>query len=100
LYFGQLAFYHDGAVQSGRLPKDAKLPCIVAVSTVEPYDTMAFRVSAETLEAGRILCRDLIRRYEQCLAAKLWPGIAPDLQTLELPNWAPGMMGSEETDTW
>lgn len=97
LYFGQLAWYHDGAIRAGRLPADAARPYIVAVSTVEPYDTMAFQISSATLEAGRILYRDLLQRYARCQAAGWWPGIAPDLETLDLPDWAPGMQGSEDS---
>lgn len=96
LYHGQLAWYHDGAIAAGRLPKDAPMPHIIAVSTSEPYDVAAFRVSDVTLDAGRILCRDLLAKYLRCRAADWWPGIAPDLETLEIPPWAPGMNGSEE----
>lgn len=100
LYHGQLSWYHDGAIAAGRLPKDAALPCIVAVSTSEPFDVAAFRVSHVTLEAGRILYRDLLKKYAQCQAADYWPGVAPDLCELELPRWAPGMDGSEEGGDW
>jgi exodeoxyribonuclease VIII len=100
LYHGQLAWYHDGAITAGRLPKIAAPPFVVAVSTCEPYDVAAFQLSQITLEAGRILIRDLVAKYQQCLAADLWPGIAPDLAVLDLPSWAPGMQGSEETERW
>jgi exodeoxyribonuclease VIII len=96
LYHGQLAWYHDGAIRCGRLPSDAGLPYVISVSTVEPYDVAAYRLSKATLEAGRILYRDLLQRYAQCQAASWWPGIAPDLAELDLPDWAPGMHGSEE----
>lgn len=100
LYHGQLAWYLDGAIAAGRLPADAGLPYVVAVSTQEPFDVAAFRLSEVTLEAGRILVRDLIRKYQECIAADLWPGIAPDLEVLDLPAWAPGMQGSEQEEVW
>lgn len=100
LYFGQLAWYYDGAIAAGRLPKDAPLPFIIAVSTAEPYDVMAFQLSPQTLEGGRVLYRDLLNRYLQCRAASWWPGLAPDLLTLDLPSWAPGMQGSQEEGSW
>lgn len=100
LYHGQLAWYTDGAIEAGRLPKAAGLPYVVAVSTVEPFDVAAFQLSKITVEAGRILVRDLIKKYQQCLAADLWPGIAPDLAVLDLPAWAPGMNGSEDSEIW
>lgn len=100
LYHGQLAWYHDGAIAAGRLPKDAGLPYVVAVSTVEPYDVAAYQLSEVSLNAGRILIRDLVKKYEQCMAAEMWPGIAPDLGVLDLPSWAPGMNGSEDSEIW
>lgn len=96
MYHGQLAWYHFGAIEAGRLPKDADLPYIVSVSTAEPYDVAAYQLSDITLQAGLILVRDLVRKYQQCTAADLWPGIAPDLEVLDLPAWAPGMNGSSE----
>lgn len=100
LYHGQLAWYMDGAIAAGRLPKDAGLPYVVAVSTAEPYDVAAFQLSEISLEAGRILVRDLVKKYQQCVAADLWPGVAPDLAVLDLPAWAPGMQGSEDSEIW
>lgn len=100
LYHAQLAWYTDGAIQAGRLPADAGLPYVVAISTEEPYDVVAFQLSKVSLEAGRILIRDLIKKYQECQAAELWPGLAPDLAVLDLPSWAPGMQGSDETERW
>ncbi len=100
LYHGQVAWYTDGAIRAGRLPEDAARPYIVAVSTEAPYDVAAYQLSQSSLEAGRILVRDLIAKYQQCMAADYWPGIAPDLEALELPPWAPGMNGSEELGGW
>jgi PDDEXK-like uncharacterized protein DUF3799 len=100
LYHGQISWYVDGAISAGRLPADAQMPYIVSVSTVEPFDVAAYQLSKITLEAGRILYRDLLTKYQQCLASGLWPGIAPDLKTLDLPAWTPGMQGSEEEEKW
>jgi len=96
LYHGQLAWYHDGAIAAGKLPKDAGLPYIVSVSTVEPYDVAVYRLSPVSYAAGQILYRDLLRKYVDCRTADWWPGAAPDLVELDLPNWAPGMAGPEE----
>ncbi len=102
LYHAQLAWYHSGCVAAGRLPKDAGLPYIVSVSTAEPFDVAAYRLSDITFQAGLIVVRDLIKRYQQCTAADLWPGICPDLAVMDLPGWAPGMQGSEfsEQEGW
>ena len=95
-YYAQLAWYTDGCIAAGRLPADAPLPHLVAVSTVEPYDVAAMQLSRVAYEAGQILYRDLLLRYARCQAADMWPGIAPDIETLDLPPWAGGMNGSEE----
>jgi hypothetical protein len=94
LYYAQLAWYHDGAIAAGRLQPDAPLPVLVAVETVEPYDVAVFRLSKITYQAGQILYRDLLRKYRDCLAADHWPGFAPRVIDLELPDWAGGMNGS------
>lgn len=97
LYHGQLAWYHDGAVAAGQIPADAPLPIVIHVSTTEPYDVAVYRLSKYTYQAGQILYRDLLRKYADCRAADWWPGFAPDLLELDLPDWARGMRGSEES---
>lgn len=94
-YHGQLAWYHYGAIAAGRIPQDAPLPRIVAVSTVEPYDVAVYEFTPEALEAGRLFFRELLTKYTDCLAAEIWPGHSPDLQPFELPKWAEGMQAVE-----
>ncbi|OGA07509.1 MAG: hypothetical protein A3D95_05835 [Betaproteobacteria bacterium RIFCSPHIGHO2_12_FULL_69_13] len=91
LYAGQLAFYYDGAVTSGRLPKYTKPPFIICPEKTEPYDVVVFRLHQNlALEPGRALYRSLLRRFLECEAAGWYPGISPELQILELPPWAAG----------
>lgn len=91
LYHGQLAWYHDGAIAAGVLPVDAERPYLVAVQLSEPYYVGAYQLDAEALHAGRALYRSLIDQLLACRAAKMWPGVAPDLVQLALPAWAPGL---------
>lgn len=100
LYYAQVAWYHDGAIAAGRLPADAPLPVIVAVQSVEPYDVVPYRLSKAAYEAGQILYLDLIRKYADCLAADHWPGLSPSMRILDLPDWAPGMNGSDYGGAW
>ena len=101
LYYAQLAWYHDGAIAAGKIQSDAKLPAIVAVQTVEPYDVVPYRLTRATYEAGQILYRDLLLKYRDCLSADVWPGIADGEIPLDLPNWAGGMNGSDyEGGNW
>lgn len=94
LYHGQLAWYHDGAIRAGVIPRDAELPQTIIVQTTEPFDVVPAHLGALDLDRGRQLYRSLLRRYVECQAAELWPGIAPDLIRLDLPSWAPS--GDEE----
>jgi exodeoxyribonuclease VIII len=91
LYHGQLAFYHDGAIAAGKLAPDARLPCLVAVEKSAPFDVQCLRMTEETLAAGRALYRACLRRFQECEAAQVWPGVAPDLQDWTLPPWAAGL---------
>lgn len=100
LYHGQLAFYHDGAIASRRIPADAPTPRIILVQTTEPYDVVVARLAPEDLERGRGLCRSLLRRYAECQAADWWPGLAPSLIDLPLPAWAPGGDAPTEEEDW
>ena len=90
LYHGQLAWYHDGAVVAGKVPGDTR-PYIVAVDSDEPYDVAAYQLGADALAVGRALYRALLRKLLDCTAADWWPGCAPDLQQLSLPQWGDGV---------
>lgn len=88
LYYGQLAWYHDGAIAAGVLPLGARLPAIVAPQTVEPYDVMPFRMTQMAYFTGQTLWRSLIRRYAECQAADWWPGVAPRVLDYDVMPWA------------
>lgn len=88
LYHGQLAFYHDGAIASGALPPDADRPVLIAALKEAPWDVQCLQMTEATLEAGRALYRSCLRRFQECEAADVWPGVAPDLQDWDLPAWA------------
>jgi exodeoxyribonuclease VIII len=101
LYYGQMAWYHDGARAAGVLPPDAERPVVIAPQTVEPFDVMAFRLTEHALESGRRLWRSLLDRYATCREANWWPGIAPDLIDLDVDPWAAGANDYEpEGDDW
>lgn len=89
LYHGQLAFYHFGAM-AARLIDGKEMPYIIAAESSPPWDVAVYVMKPEDLLAGRRLCLHLMQRFEECVATNLWPGVAPDLQYLDLPPWAPG----------
>lgn len=87
LYHGQLAFYHDGLIASGRMsPK--RLPLLVAIQNRAPWDVAVYNMQSEHIEAGRLLYQRLLRRLVECSAADWWPGVAPEIMPLQLPGWA------------
>lgn len=97
LYHGQIAFYHFGAT-AARLINGKEMPYIIAVESSPPWDVAVYRIKPEDLWAGRQLCLDLMKRLEECIATDFWPGVAPDLQYLDLPRWAPGLQQSDDEE--
>lgn len=98
LYHGQLAWYHDGAIESGFLAPDAPPPCEIAVQKCEPYDVVVLEMYADDMLRGRSLWHSLIERYADCQAAQWWPGLAPEPVGMNLPKWAPD--GSVPLEEW
>jgi hypothetical protein len=98
-YHAQLAFYHHGAAEARKI-SGAAPPYIIAVCGLPPHDVAVYRLSADDLAAGRQLCLSLMRKYQECVAANMWPGCAPDLTPLVLPAWAPGFTVDEESEEW
>lgn len=97
-YHAQLAWYHDGAIAAGRLPRDASLPRFVFVQTVEPFDVAPMELREDDFEKGRAHYRELLKRYAACEASGWWPGIAPNLIPAPVPDWAPGDL--EPNEDW
>jgi exodeoxyribonuclease VIII len=116
LYHGQLAWYLDGAIASGKLSPDGEVYVrrryseegefdeealrhpvyMVVVETKEPYDVAALQVPPYVLEAGRTLYRELLELWVACRESDLWPGRFPAVSQFELPRWARGLEESEE----
>lgn len=105
LYHGQLAFYHDGAIASGAISRiGAQPPRLITVQTEPPYDVAPLILPVDELQTGRLLYRDLLRRYAQHVEHDIWPGIAPGPVEIELPRWAlggePPEQAAEEGADW
>jgi hypothetical protein len=86
-YVAQLAWYHDGAI-AARLIDGRELPYIIAVENTAPYDVAVYRLTAETLAVGRSIYQRLMRRLVECIESDHWPGCAPDVVPLTLPQYA------------
>lgn len=100
LYHGQLAYYHDGAIAAGLVPREAELPRVLYVQTVDPFDVVPGRLMREDIEDGRSLYRGFLRKYLECQAADWWPGLAPEEVDLLLPAWTPRGDENAETEAW
>jgi exodeoxyribonuclease VIII len=96
-YASQVAFYHDGAMAAKRCT-GASLPHIIAVRAKDDFDVACFRLTREAYETGRAIYRSLLQRLAECTAADYWPGVAPELRSLELPPWAVTQIIDNEPD--
>jgi hypothetical protein len=90
-YIGQCAWYHDGAVAAKAIQGEER-PYVIAVQKTPPYDVAVYQLDVVALEYGRRLYRGLLERLRSCIEADYWPGAAPDLQTLSVPQWAVNQM--------
>jgi len=88
LYYGQGAWYHDGATTAGLIRPNAPLPANVWVQTCRPYDVLCAEMEEETYLAGLRLYERLLAEYQGCMATDWWPGMAPELKSWRLPVWA------------
>ncbi len=97
LYHAQVAWYLDALVQGFDMGPDAGIN-IVAVENVAPFDVAVYEVDQAAIEAGRRKIDTWIQTLVDCLARGTWPGVAPTLQALTLPDWAL-TDGLEDVDT-
>lgn len=95
LYHGQLSLYQTGAIALRKI-SGKEMPYIIAAQSAAPFDVAVYRMKPDDLDAGRALCLSLMRKLEECIASDWFPGVAPDLQYLDLPPWTPGLGGVEE----
>lgn len=86
-YAAQVAFYHDGATAAKRIA-GGRLPCVIAVKTRDDFDVAAFQLTQEAFDTGRAIYRNLLHRLAECIEADYFPGVAPELRSLNLPPWA------------
>lgn len=90
-YHGQVAWYHDGAVQCGLI--DGKtLPAAIFVNAMAGstfVDVAVLDMSATpwVFDAGRRLYKGLINLYMGCKISGKWPGMAPSIVDWTAPDW-------------
>ena len=86
-YHCQLAFYEDGLAESGyELHGDTVL---IVVQNTPPFDVAVYRITEDTIRAGRREYKQLLQQLLDCIASDSWPGICGDAELeFELPGWA------------
>lgn len=84
-YFGQDAYYRDGyALASGRR---VAAFLFVAVETKWPHVANLMMLDDDGVAAGRRWYRRALNTYAECLKADTWPGYAPGVKLISLPQW-------------
>lgn len=85
-YHAQQAFYWGGLCAAlGREPPE--LPTLITVEKAPPYDVAVYRVGYDTLEAGQRKIDTWIKRLDEARRTRTWPGVAPAMLDLRLPEW-------------
>lgn len=84
-YHLQMAFYSDGLEAVTGKKRPVKL---IAVDQNAPHEVVVYNVPEDVLAIGRARYRELLDLLIECESSGHWPGIAPDEQTLILPEWA------------
>ena len=62
----------------------------IAVETSAPYAVAVYEIAPDALELGASLMSDALGLIAECEDAGVWPGYAPEVQSLNLPAWAYG----------
>ena len=86
LYHAQIAFYAGGlATITGQEAPEP--PHLVTVEKKPPYDVAVYRVDEEAIEAGQRKVDAWLRKLAEARRTGQWPGVAPDVIRLELPDY-------------
>lgn len=97
-HYGQVAMYHDGAIAERRIDGKA-CPVIIAARTGADFDVAVFQLTPNDLERGRALYRGFLQRLIECTEADYWPGVAPELVPLDMPDWGGNKLTTDEPTT-
>lgn len=84
LYHVRAGWYQVGVRELiGRL-----LPVYVAcIEADPPHDIVVYEYSEEALAVGRDVSQAVAKKYRECEANGVYPGVCEDVRTLKLPDW-------------
>ena len=79
-------FYAGGlATITGREAPEP--PHLVTVEKKPPYDVAVYTVEGDAIEAGQRKVDGWLRKLAEARRTGQWPGVAPDVLRLELPDY-------------
>jgi exodeoxyribonuclease VIII len=86
-YHTQLAFYMRGLIANGMPVKSIK---IIAVQTVEPFESWIINLPSETIDRGQELVKEWLCTIRDCNRANHFDGFSGQEYDFDLPEWALG----------
>ena len=84
--YGIQAHAYLAGLQSLGIEADSFI--FIALEKSPPYCCAIYSAPAALVELGKRKWEEACRRYIEYTAAGVWPGYSPDIQELQLPNWA------------
>ncbi len=85
-YEFQAALYMDGFGRASGLNVLAFVH--IVISNQWPHPVNLVQLGERSISAGRIKYRRALDTYAECLKTGLWPGYAPGIKLVEIPNYA------------
>ena len=91
-YHRQGAFYLDGAAPC-HIPVENYV--VLAVEKDPPYESAAYKIKTEVLQAGWLQVEPLIEKYKACCERGEWPGYADIFTDIGIPAWGWSELSNE-----
>jgi exodeoxyribonuclease VIII len=83
-YHVQAAWYVDGARAAGLA---VRAFVFVFVEKSRPHGARVVTMCEDSITCGRILYRENLETYAECLASAQWPGYSTATETVSIPSW-------------
>jgi exodeoxyribonuclease VIII len=83
-YHVQAAWYVDGARAAGLAVRAFAL---VFIEKSRPHGARVVTMCEDSITCGRVLYRENLETYAECLASGQWPGYSTATETVSIPSW-------------
>lgn len=84
-YHLQMEFYRQVLAEHGVTVRHV---AIVAVEKAAPHCVAVYELDMADLDAMRDVVARCVQTYRNCIATGVWPGYAPGVQPIRIPEWA------------